>query len=88
MVNDYLINRFLKSLALYQLYLGTYGLLNILKVLNSLRVPNTLKYGAFGVFFYGSIKLWLLDGLLIIFKKNPCNLWVSFPHHWCKITLC
>jgi hypothetical protein len=51
MVNDYLINWFLKSLALYQLYLGTYGLLNILKVLNSLRVPNTLKYGAFGAFF-------------------------------------
>jgi hypothetical protein len=53
MVNDYLIKCFLKSLALYQLYLGTYGHLNILKVHNSLRDPNTLKYGVFGVVFLG-----------------------------------
>jgi hypothetical protein len=46
MVNDYLIKCFLKSLASYQLYLGTYGLLNILKVLN------TLKYWAFGVVLF------------------------------------
>jgi hypothetical protein len=46
MVNDYLIKCFLRSLASYQLYLGTYGLLNILKMLN------TLKYGAFGVGFF------------------------------------
>jgi hypothetical protein len=35
LVNDHLIRCFLKSLALYQLHLRTYGLLNILKVLNT-----------------------------------------------------
>jgi hypothetical protein len=69
MVNDYVIKCFLKSLASYQLYLGTYGLLNILKVLNSLQVPNTLKYGAFGAVFLRSRQIVAIRWATSHFKK-------------------